>query len=129
MGGIIFRQEKGQALLELALVLPILLLILGGIMEFGRIFHAYLVITGASREGARAAVVGEPYEAARDKALAAAASLDEEELNISLAPADYTRGDMLTVTVTYRVDLVVPFISALLPDPFTIRSATTMRVE
>lgn len=129
MGWKIIRQEKGQALLEMALILPVLLLILGGIMEFGRIFHADLVITGASREGARAAVVGEPHETVRDKVLAAAPSLDEGELNVSLSPQDYSRGDMLTVTVSYHVDLVVPFISALLPDPFPVQAATTMRVE
>ena len=129
MGRKIIRQEKGQALLEMALILPVLLLILGGIIEFGRIFHADLVITGASREGARAAVVGEPYEAVRDKVLAAAPSLDEGQLNVSLSPENYSRGDMLTVTVSYHVDLVVPLISALLPDPFPVQAATTMRVE
>ncbi|MEW6274866.1 MAG: TadE/TadG family type IV pilus assembly protein [Bacillota bacterium] len=129
MRGKTVRQEKGQALVELALLLPVLLLVLGGIIEFGRIFHAYLVITGASREGARSAVVGEPYEEVREKVFSAAATLDEDDIAFSLDPENYTRGDMLTVTVTYDLDLVVPFISALLPDPFPLRAATTMRVE
>ncbi|MGQ9824605.1 MAG: TadE/TadG family type IV pilus assembly protein [Desulfotomaculales bacterium] len=123
------RREKGQALVELALLLPVLLLLLGGIVEFGRIFHAYLVITSASREGVRSAVVGEPYEEVRAKVFASAATLDEDRLAFSLDPEDYGRGDMLTVTVTYNVDLIFPFFGAVIPDPFPLRAATTMRVE
>jgi Flp pilus assembly protein TadG len=123
------RREKGQALVELALLLPVLLLLLGGIVEFGRIFHAYLVITSASREGARSAVVGEPYAEVREKIFASAATLDENRLAFSLDPEDYVQGDMLTVTVTYNVELIFPFFSAVVPDPFPLRAATTMRVE
>src|SRR5690606_17088398 len=47
----------GQALAEFALVLPILLLLIAGIIEFGRAFHIQQVVTDAAREGARAAVV------------------------------------------------------------------------
>ncbi|MGB9802894.1 TadE/TadG family type IV pilus assembly protein [Desulfofundulus sp.] len=125
----IIRSQKGQAMVELALLLPLLLLISGGIFEFGRIFHAYLVVTSASREGARVAVVGGTYDDVRDRVIASAPSLDAGSLNVLLEPENYGRGDMITVTVTYSVDLVVPLISALLPDPFTIKAATTMRVE
>jgi Flp pilus assembly protein TadG len=47
--------EDGQALLETALALPVLLLILFGIIEFGIAIARYQVVTNASREGARAA--------------------------------------------------------------------------
>ncbi|HHY30590.1 MAG TPA: pilus assembly protein, partial [Syntrophaceticus sp.] len=53
-----FRNNRGQALLEFALVLPILLLFVFGIIEFGIIFFDNLVITQAVREGARVGVVG-----------------------------------------------------------------------
>ena len=52
------RNSKGQSLVETALVLPLLLLIVFGTIEFGRVFNAYLVVSNASREGARAAAVG-----------------------------------------------------------------------
>ena len=54
----LIKNKRGQALVELALVLPLLILLLFGTMEFGRIFHSYLVLTNASREGARAGIVG-----------------------------------------------------------------------
>lgn len=52
-----WRNEAGQALVEFALVLPVLLLLIAGIIEFGRAFHIQQVVTDASREGARTAVV------------------------------------------------------------------------
>jgi Flp pilus assembly protein TadG len=49
--------ERGAALLETAVTLPIILFICVGIFEFGRAFQTWQVITNASREGARAAVI------------------------------------------------------------------------
>ena len=51
------RDGRGQALVELALILPILLMLLLGIFEFGRAWNTKQVITDAAREGARLAVV------------------------------------------------------------------------
>ena len=51
------RDEGGQALVELALILPILLMLLLGIFEFGRAWNTKQLITDAAREGARLAVV------------------------------------------------------------------------
>jgi Flp pilus assembly protein TadG len=62
------KKESGQTLVEFALVLPILLILIFGAIEFGRVFHATHVITSAAREGARVAAVGKPntHEAAAD---------------------------------------------------------------
>ena len=51
------RSERGAEIVELALVLPILMLVLGGIVDFGFLFKNYEVVTNAAREGARFAVV------------------------------------------------------------------------
>ena len=47
------RRERGQSLVETAVVLPILLLLLAAIVDFGRAFDAYIILTNAVREGAR----------------------------------------------------------------------------
>jgi len=47
------RRERGQSLVETAVVLPILLLLLAAAVDFGRAFDAYIVLTNAAREGAR----------------------------------------------------------------------------
>ena len=51
------RGERGQALIEMALTLPLLLLICVGIFEFGRAYQTWEVLTNAAREGARVAVL------------------------------------------------------------------------
>ena len=51
------RDDRGQALVEFALIMPFLLLFLVGIVEFGRAWNQHQVITDAAREGARKAVV------------------------------------------------------------------------
>ena len=47
------RRERGQSLVETAVVLPILLLLVAAIVDFGRAFDAYIILTNAAREGAR----------------------------------------------------------------------------
>ena len=51
------RSEKGAALVEAAITIPILLLISVSIFEFGRAYQTWEVLTNAAREGARAAVI------------------------------------------------------------------------
>ncbi|MCX7682454.1 MAG: pilus assembly protein, partial [Anaerolineae bacterium] len=53
------ERRKGQALVEFALILPLVLLMLFGVIEFGRIFHAWLTVEHSARQGARYAVSGE----------------------------------------------------------------------
>jgi Flp pilus assembly protein TadG len=51
------RDDRGAALLEMAFTLPLLLLISVGILEFGRAFQTWQIVTNAAREGARVAVL------------------------------------------------------------------------
>ena len=51
------RSERGQALVEFAIVFPLLMLLVIGIIEFGRAWNAHQVVTDAAREGARRAVI------------------------------------------------------------------------
>lgn len=51
-----FRNEKGSNLIELALLLPLLLSLFVGVVDFGRAYHTYITMINAAREGARYAV-------------------------------------------------------------------------
>src|SRR5436190_17909918 len=51
------RNQRGTALIEMALTLPLMLLVSAGIFEFGRAYQTWQVITNAAREGARIAVL------------------------------------------------------------------------
>ena len=57
MGQRLIKNKKGAAMVELAIILPILLVVLFGIIEFGFILYDKALITNASREGARAGIV------------------------------------------------------------------------
>ena len=58
-----WRRDSGQSLIELILVLPLLLLVLFGILEFANAWRTYQVITNSGREGAREAVIGSSNDA------------------------------------------------------------------
>jgi Flp pilus assembly protein TadG len=127
------KKERGQATVELALVLPVLLLILFGIMEFGRVFSAYLVITNAAREGARQAAIGANNSTIENAVYNASSSLgDLTSLTVSINPheeASRVTGEEASVTINYNVDLVIPIISEIAPDPFPLEARSVMRVE
>lgn len=53
------RDEHGASAVEFAIILPVLLMLLFGIVEFGLAYRDYLAVTHAAREGARMAAVGE----------------------------------------------------------------------
>jgi hypothetical protein len=55
-----YRNKRGQALIEFAFILPFLLVIVGGIVDFGLAFFVGQVIQNAAREGARAGAVVRP---------------------------------------------------------------------
>lgn len=128
------RDQTGQALVEMALVLPVLLLLLMGIIEFGRIFNASLVVTQAAREGARTGAVGGSDEEILAAVRSAASGLDQKRLQVVIEPQESgdgtrNRGDQLTVRVDYTVPLVTPLLSEFIPDPYPLSALTVMRVE
>ncbi|MEW5953326.1 MAG: TadE/TadG family type IV pilus assembly protein [Bacillota bacterium] len=127
----IYRDNRGQSLVEMALVLPLLIIILFGIIEFGRVFHSYLIITHASREGARVGVVGQSNTDIKQQ-IQDAAPLNLDKLTITITPSEQqarTPGVPLTVSVGYQVDLFTPILGSILPNPVLLQARTTMRME
>lgn len=127
----ICRREEGQALVEMALVLPILLLLFIGIFEFGRIMGAHLILSDLARDGARHGVVGYSDQQIETLIDSRRAWLDPDQMQVDIAPAgdERKKGDPLQVTVHYSLPLVAPLLSSLLPNPFPLESQCTMRVE
>lgn len=66
------QRERGASAVELALVLPILLLIVAAIIDFGRLFGTQLVLTQGAREGVRMLALGHPLADAQTRAEAGA---------------------------------------------------------
>jgi Flp pilus assembly protein TadG len=128
-----WKSQRGQSLVELALTLPVIILVLFGILEFGRISYSYIVITHAAREGARAGAVGKT-DAEIVATIRETAPLPNADTNLhitKLEPSESARtsGLPLTVEVAYDVELVTPLFDKLLPNPFTLKSRVTMRIE
>lgn len=124
------RNNRGQAIVELAILLPVLMLILMGILEFGRIFSAYMIISHASREGARTGSVGGSDIEIIAAVQGTSPTLDLSNMTITIStPAGRDRGDPLTVKIDYDVDLMVPLLGNVVGDPVSMDAETTIRIE
>lgn len=125
------RAEKGQALVELALVLPVLIMLAFGIIEFGRVFNAYLVVNQSAREGARKGIVGATDTEIISAVKNTASTLNTAQLTIAITPSQTyrTRGSSLSVSVKYPVPIYIPLLSAVIPNPLDVNGKTVMRVE
>ena len=126
------NQANGQALLEMALVLPILLLLLMGIIDFGRILASGLQINNLTREAVRAGVVG--YSDSEIEALIFAREswLEEDKIVITIDPNEETgriKGNPLSVTIDYSVEIITPLMANLLTNPWPVSAQCLMRVE
>ncbi|WP_270181368.1 TadE family protein [Alkalihalobacillus sp. CinArs1] len=123
------KSEKGQSMVEFALVLPVLIVLLFGIVDFGRIFHAYLTIDHASREAARSASVGEDDATIRAVAVDNATSINLSGSQVSISPGGKkTSGSEVRITISHNIDFLTPVIASL-TGPIDLTSTTAMRVE
>ena len=111
------RDDRGAALVEFALVLPVLVLFVFGIVEFGRAYNARIELTSAVREGARAAALGGDGVAATK---AGAPGPDRQPDHVAYTrprdalrrPHPTARPTNATVTATYPFQYTIPFFPA-----------------
>jgi Flp pilus assembly protein TadG len=134
------RRESGQALIELALILPVFLLMLLGIVQFGSVFRDYIALTDATRVGARQAAVARSILPESDRVpnviarvQKAAVNLDSNKMDITVEPImvdgvtpGWEQSGEVTVRATYpfKVDLI-----GLVVFNGTLKSRTTERIE
>lgn len=125
------RIRKGQSMVEFALVLPIIIILLVGIFEFGQIFNAFLQINHASREGARVGALRGTDGEIETVVRASASTLDQAQLAVIVTPAigSRTRGNSVTVEIEYDYQVVVGLIGDVISDNVNLTTQTTMRVE
>ena len=98
------ERDRGAAAVEMALVLPILVLVVLGIIDFGRVFSAQQTLTFASREGVRAMALENSATTARTAAKSAASPLGTiPDSSITVSPSSCSTGTYATVTVDYTV--------------------------
>lgn len=132
------RDRRGQSLVEFALILPILLVLLLGVFDFGRAIYAFNAVSNAAREGARTAIVDQSQSAGVYRAAQEAAN---QGTGLGLDPADTNEvavafpdpygtcvGCRAVVTVQYQFQAITPVIGTLV-GPLTLSSTTSIPVE
>ena len=133
-----FRDDvRGQAMVEFALVLPLLLILLIGVFEFGRAWNVYHAVTDAARLGARSAVVADPvttqasvYAIVR-RALSRAA-IDTNNATISMTGWRTGSGTpaSINIQVPYQFVFLKPFLHwSNNKASITLQSTFVMRNE
>jgi Flp pilus assembly protein TadG len=133
--------ERGQALVEFALILPVILLVMVGMLEFARAWNLHQVMTDAAREGARRAAVHD-IDSARPqttdsvyKAMwnyVAQAGYDPQyaDMDVDLKDQFGNAGTWKQSGDFVTVNLSLPYRFAILPTrPITMRTSFTMRIE
>lgn len=131
------KREEGQALVEFIIVLPVLLLIVLGIIQFGTLFKDYIALTDAVRVGARQAAVSRTFQNPEAIVVArvqkAGVNLDKNKMTITVEPWDpvtqtktWAQSGDVTVYATYpfQIDLL-----GFVVMSGTVKSRTTERVE
>jgi Flp pilus assembly protein TadG len=130
------KREDGQSLVEFALVLPIFLLVLFAIVDFGMAFHAWITVTNSAREGARVGAVRATGAEIEQRVRDTATSLDQANLTVSVANAEGPPGGSVVVGVRYDYSLMTPLADLLsmvsggtIPATLGLSSTADMRLE
>ncbi|GAA1051451.1 TadE/TadG family type IV pilus assembly protein [Dietzia natronolimnaea] len=120
-------RDRGAAAVEFALVVPILLTLVIGIIEFGRAYNIQTTLSNAARDGVRVMSLQNDRAEARAAVKNAAFGLDIADTDIDVEPSNCAPTDSTptaTVTVTYPFELL----SGYLPlNDFTLTGTGSMR--
>ena len=116
-------RDDGQATVEAALTLPVVLIALLLIVQVGIVVRDALALAQAAREGARAAAVTADDADAHAAIVRAAGPLDAERIDVTMTPAeaDRRRGDAVTVQLSYLERLSIPIVSRIVSLDLPLR--------
>ena len=129
------KKRRGASAVEFAVVAPVFFLLIFGMIEFGRMVMVQQVLTNASREGARLAVLDGTTSAAVEDVIRdnlANASVSGTGLSVTLDPSNpqtTQAGEAVTVTVSIPFDDVSWFPTPKFLDATTLNASTVMRRE
>lgn len=125
--------ERGAVAVEFALLAPVLIMILLGIMEFGRAYNTQLTLTSAAREGVRVMAIdddeGTALAAVTNSADTLTPALRATDIAIAFqaippttpAPTECAPGRQVTVTINYTLNTMTG-----IAGPFTMKGRGTM---
>lgn len=116
------HNERGAAMVEFAIILPVLLLLVFGIIEFGRAHNTQLTLTHAAREGVRTYAITQDQAQGETTAQLAATTLDPAQMTISMTPCVIDQPT--TMTIEYPFQFFIPFLPS---TPITLQAEGVMK--
>jgi Flp pilus assembly protein TadG len=131
------KGQRGQSMLEFALVLPIFLILVLSIVDFGWALKAWIAVTNSAREGARLGAVSAGCDAIKNRTVSTSAGLlTTSDVEVTVTPQDLgdckgNSGDEVTVKVTYDYNYITPlgnFVGGL-TGPIHMAVSSSMRIE
>ena len=122
------RDDAGSAVVEFALLLPVLFVVGLALVQIAVLARDQLILAEAARAGARTAAVDVSEVAVRDAALRSAVGLEGARLSVEIERAG-TRGDPVTVRVSYPAPTAAVLSGWLLPPTVLLSDSATMRQE
>ncbi|GEL77986.1 TadE family protein [Tenuibacillus multivorans] len=126
-----FRNEKGQSIVEFSLVIPLLMLMLIGVFDVGRMMYSYSGLHFTAQETVRLGGFGYSNEEIIDFAKNHFQTGEPENLTVSISPSEDLRksGEYITVTLNYPIQPITPFAEQIFGDAIQLTSESTIRIE
>jgi Flp pilus assembly protein TadG len=124
--------ERGQNIVEFAIMAPLLFFLVFGIIDFGIGLHSWISVTNAAREGARLGAVHASEDEIIAKVEQSAHNINPDDLDVHVTNADPDTehsGEAVTVEVDYEYTLMTPLAGLLQIPTFDISSTAEMRLE
>ncbi len=124
-------RSKGQSLVETAIILPVVLLLVMAIIDFGLLFNNYILISNAAREGARKGALGGTNDEIIQTVLNMTPTLKITNMDIRPeTPNGKEHGKTIIVSIRYKSELITPLIDKFFPGGVAeLYSSSTMRIE
>jgi hypothetical protein len=116
--------DRGQAAVELALCLPLVVLVLLAGVQVALVVRDQITVIGAARDAARAMVVADGRAGAANESVTRTARLSPGREHVSVTQ----QAGLITVTVTYRSPTDVPLLGPFMPD-IALHATATMAAE
>lgn len=117
-----FNFKKGQATVEFALLLPVMIFLILLVVEIGMMLNSYLKIANASREAARIIAVGKTEIQAQAAIDTMTSGLEPSNISKVITPASPKKYDEITVVITYKYTPLTGMLNALLPSNLSTKT-------
>lgn len=125
------KDQRGQSLVEFALVIPVFLLLVLFIVDLGRMAYTYTNLHFTVQETVRKGSFGHTDVEMITYAKTHFTAGNPDQLSVSISPSETVRrpGDQLTVNFTYLLEPIMPLAELVVSGPIELKVDSTIRIE